>query len=175
MTTTPPQSSNPNLFRDRRKEHRRRLRTVNRMILLGSAVFLPLYLAIRLTGGNTEKLEELPDLLSRLKTPVTWSVPEDGVRYERFFHGYPEEGYRFVVVRVQMEARMKIGHPIVPRCFRLIDDAGTAHYPLSRSPMFIRQGAEFYLDRDDRLDEELLFEIPEGVGADRLTFERYQE
>lgn len=151
------------------------MRTLNRIVLMGAAVFLPLYLAIRLTGGSAEKLEELPDLLSRIKTPIVWSVPEDGVRYERFFHGYPSDGNKYVVVRVQMEARMKIGHPIVPKCFQLVDDTGIRHYPLSHSPLFIRKGDSFLLDRGDTLDEELLFEIPEDAGSDRLTFERYQE
>lgn len=159
---------------DPRTQQKRRMRTLNRIVLLCSALFIPLYLAIRLTGGSAEKLEKLPDLLSRIKTPVLWQVPEDGVRYESFFHGYPEDGYKFVVVRVQMEARMKIGYPVVPRCFQLIDDTGTHHYPKSHSPMFIHLGDRFQLDLGDTLDEELLFEIPETTSTDRLTFERYQ-
>jgi hypothetical protein len=148
---------------------------MNRVVLLCSAVFIPVYLAVRLTGGSAQKLEELPDLLSRIKTPVVWEVPDDGVRYETFFHGYPEEGYKFVIVRVQMEARMKIGYDVVPQCFQLVDNTGIRHYPLSHSPLFIHLGDRFKLDRGDTLDEELLFEIPKSVGADRLTFERYQE
>ncbi len=175
MTTTPSRTARREPPRpDYRMRHKRRMRTLNRVVLLCSAVFLPLYLAIRLTGGSTQKLEELPDLLSRIKTPVVWQVPEDGVRYEVFFHGYPEVGHKFVVVRVQMEARMKIGYVVEPKCFRLVDDTGTRHYPRSHSPMFIHLGDRFQLDRGDTLDEELLFEIPKGASADRLTFERYQ-
>ena len=159
----------------RRVRNQRKMRTLNRMVLLCSAVFIPVYLAIRLTGGSAAKLDELPDLLSRIKTPVVWEVPENGVRYETFFHGYPDAGYKFVVVRVQMEARMKIGYDIVPRCFQLVDDTGLRHYPLTHSPIFIHLGDKFKLDRGDSLDEELLFEIPKAASADRLTFERYQE
>lgn len=144
------------------------------------------------TGGSVGQLEELPDLLGRLQKPIRWSVPEDGVRYLRFFHGYPagrrpelnvgelrdevaEDVHKFVLVRVRMEARLKIGYPVVPRCFELVTDDGTRYYPMSRSPMFIRLGERFHLDRDDTIDEELLFEIPEDAKAERLTFERYHE
>ena len=41
--------------------------------------------------------------------------------------------------------------------------------------MFTRLGDRFHLDRDDTIDEELLFEIPEEARAERLTFERYHE
>lgn len=153
----------------------RRLKAVNRVVLLGAVVFVPLYIAFRLTGGSAARLQELPDLLGRLRAPVVWEVPEDGVRYARFFHAPADEGTKFVIVRVQMEARMKLGYPIVPRCFRLVDGGGAHYYPLSRSPMFTHRGEAFHLDRDDTLDEELLFQIPEEAGADRLTFERYQE
>lgn len=128
------------------------------------------------TGGSVGQLEELPDLLGRLQKPIRWSVPEDGgVRYLRFFHGYPEKGRKFVLVRVRMEARLKIGYPVVPRCFELVTDDGTRYYPMSRSPMFTRLGDRFHLDRDETIDEELLFEIPEEARAERLTFERYNE
>ena len=75
---------------------------------------------------------------------------------------------------MQIEARMKIGYVVEPKCFQLVDDTGTRHYPRSHSPMFIHLGDRFQLDRGDTLDEELLFEIPKGASADRLTFERYQ-
>ena len=76
------------------------------------AVFLPLYLVIRTTGGSTEKLDLLPDLLSRIKNPIVWAVPPDGVRYLYFFKGEPDRGNKFVLVTFRMEARMKIGYPI---------------------------------------------------------------
>lgn len=151
------------------------MRILNRAVLMGCAVFVPLYIAVRLTGGSAKKLEELPDLLSRVKRPIVWQVPEGGVRYARFFHGPPSGGRKFVLVRVQMEARLKIGYPVVPRCFQLVDGGGVRHYPLSRSPLFIHRGDRFHLDRGDTFDEDLLFEIPEESSAERLTFERYQE
>jgi hypothetical protein len=175
MTTTHQSAHHKRQTPSRRTRNQRHMRTMNRIVLLCSAIFIPLYLAIRLTGGSAAKLEELPDLLSRIKTPVVWEVPEDGVRYETFFHGYPDDGNKYVVVRVQMEARMKIGYDVVPRCFQLVDNSGLRHYPLSHSPIFIHLGDKFSLDRGDTLDEELLFEIPEAATADRLTFERFQE
>ena len=106
-----------------------RYRTLNRVVLMSCAVFVPLYLVIRLTGGSAEKLEKLPDLLERVKNPLVWEVPGDGVRYLQYFKGEPVEGYKFVLVTFRMQARMKIGYPIVTRCFRLVDDTGTMHYP----------------------------------------------
>lgn len=153
----------------------RRLRTLNRLVLGGCALFIPLYLAVRFTGGSVERLELLPDLFSRVKTPIIWEVPEGGVRYLRFFHGEARPDHKFVLVQVRMEARMKIGYPVVPRCFRLVDDAQNQHYPMTDSPLFIRRGDRFYLDRDDVVDDELVFEIPTERSAERLLFERYQE
>ena len=152
-----------------------RYRTLNRIVLMSCALLVPLYLAIRFTGGSTEKLQQLPDLLERVKHPLVWEVPEDGVRYLHYFKGEPEEGNKFVLVTFRMQARMKIGYAIVPRCFRLADSAGILHYPLSRSPLFIERGDEFRLDRDDDFEGDLLFEIPRGRDAVRLLFDRYQE
>jgi hypothetical protein len=154
---------------------RKRLKTLNRVMLGACVAFVPLYLAIRLTGGSAEKLQLLPDLLSRVKTPIVWEVPSGGVRYLHFFHGDPAAGRKFVLVRLRMEARMKIGYAIVPRCFRLVDDEDTQYYPLSRSPLFIERTEEFFLDRDEVVDGELLFEIPEDRDSNRLLFDRYQE
>ena len=152
-----------------------RYRTLNRVVLMSCAVFVPLYLVIRFTGGSTENLELLPDLFERVKHPLVWEVPGDGVRYLQYFQGEPEDGHKFVLVTFRMQARMKIGYPIVPRCFRLVDSTDILHYPLSRSPLFIERGDEFHLDRDDAFEGELLFEIPAGRDAVRLLFDRYQE
>lgn len=159
----------------REQVHRDRMRLLNRAILAGCAVFLPVYIGLRLTGGSAARLEQLPDLLSRIKTPIVCSVPEGGVQYLRFFHGEASEGHRFVLVRVHMEARMKIGYPVVPRCFRLLDDEENLYYPLSHSPLFIHRTDRFSLDRDDQIDDELVFEVPDDREAERLLFERYQE
>ena len=146
-----------------------------RIVLMLAAVFIPVYLAIRLTGGSTEKLRELPELLDRLKRPVVWEVPEGGVKYVRRYQGLPAAGSKFVLVQVHMQARVKIGYPIVPKCFRLVDDRDRRYYAFSRSPLFIQRSDEFYLDRDDTVDGELLFEIPQEREAARLLFDRYRE
>ncbi|MFH1568289.1 MAG: hypothetical protein ABIL09_09875 [Gemmatimonadota bacterium] len=160
---------------DRQDQFGRRLRLLNRLVVGGSALFVLLYAAVRLTGGSAQRLEQLPDLLSRVKTPIVWEVPEDGVKYLQFYHGEPRPEHKFVLVQVRMQARMKIGYPVVPRCFRLVDDEDRRYYPLTHSPLFIHRSDRFYLDRDERLDDELVFEIPAARAADRLLFERYQE
>ena len=160
---------------DRKGLRSPRYRTLNRVVLMSCALFVPLYLAVRFTGGSTESLEMLPDLFERVKNPLVWEVPGDGVRYLQYFKGEPDEGNKFVLVTFRMQARMKIGYAIVPRCFRLVDSADVLHYPLSRSPLFIARGDEFRLDRDDAFEGELLFEIPRDRDAVRLLFDRYQE
>ncbi len=151
------------------------IRKLRRVTLMLVAVFLPLYLLIRLTGGSTEKLGKLPDVLDRWQNPVAWEVPEKGVRYLYFYHGDPSPGHKFVLLQLKLEARAKLGYPIVPRCFRLVDDSDIRHYPLSRSPLFINWGISFKLDEGDGFDEELLFEIPTDRDAVRLLFDRYIE
>ena len=151
-----------------------RMRALNRVVLLGVFLFLPLYLLVRFTGGSSEKLQELPDLIDRIKEPIVWEVPEGGVRYVHFFHGGPSAGAKFVLVHVRMEARIKIGFPVVPRCFRLVDDQNTRYYPLSRSPLFIEYTDEIWLDRGTALDGDLLFEVPVERSSTNLLFDRYQ-
>ena len=153
----------------------KRMKALNRIVLGGCALFVPLYVIIRLTGGSAEKLELLPDLLNRVRAPIVWEVPPDGVKYLHFFHGDPSAGRKFVLVQLRLEARMKIGYAIVPRCFRLVDDEDNQYYPLSRSPLFLARTDEFYLDQNDVVDGELLFEIPEDRNSSRLLFDRYQE
>ena len=70
---------------------------------------------------------------------------------------------------------MKIGYAVVPQCFRLVDDEGNQYYPLSRSPLFLELTDEFFLDQDDVVNGELLFEIPQERSSSRLLFDRYQE
>jgi len=151
------------------------MKLLNRLVLLGIALFLVLYLGIRFTGGSAEKLEELPDLLDRIKTPIVWEVPEGGVRYMYFFHGAPDEGNKFVLIQIRMKARMKIGFPIISKCFKLVDDQNTRYYPLSRSPLFIEYSDEIRLDRGSVLEGELLFEIPFERKSVNLLFDRYRE
>jgi len=160
----------------RRRQHRSRIRTLNRAVFLSCIVFLPVYIGIRLTGGSAEKLNKLPDLLDRVKTPIRWEVPDDGVRYLQFHHGDPAAGHKFVLVTVQLHARMKIGYPIIPKCFRVVATDGSLYFAKSRSPLFIAAGAgEFHLDMDESIEGELLFEIPAELKAQRLLFERFSE
>jgi hypothetical protein len=157
-----------------RSRNQARLRWLNRIILLGSALAVPLYFVYKFHDGSYGKLDELPDLFDRIKTPYVLEVDE--VRYFHYFKGMPEEGHKFVLVTTQISARMKIGYPIGSRCFRLKDSEDQLHYPLTHSPLFIDIGAdEFRLDRDDSVQGELLFAIPTDRSAERLLFERYQE
>ena len=151
------------------------IKKIRRVTLMLCAVFLPLYLAVRITGGSGGKLEELPNWIDRLKNPVEWKVPEEGVSYLYFFHGEPSSGHKFVLIKVHLQAHAKLGYPIVPRCFRLVDDQDRLYYPLSRSPLFIERSDEFFLDQGDVIEAELLFEIPVERDAIRLLFDRYQE
>ena len=57
----------------------------------------------------------------------------------------------------------------------VVDDEDNHYYPLSRSPLFLDRTDEFFLDRDEVVDGELLFEIPEDRDTNRLLFDRYQE
>ena len=41
------------------------MKTLTRLVLGGCAVFVPLYMGIRLTGGSVERLQQLPDLPNR--------------------------------------------------------------------------------------------------------------
>jgi len=71
---------------------------------------------------------------------------------------------------------MKIGYPIIPKCFRVVATDGSLYFAKSRSPLFIAAGAgEFHLDMDESIEGELLFEIPAELKAQRLLFERFSE
>ena len=152
-----------------------RMRSLNRAVLMGSAVLVPLYLLVRFSSSSVDRLEELPDLFDRIKEPIVWQVPEGGVRYLQFHHGPPDAGSKFVGVDVELRARMKIGYPVLPKCFRLVDDEGTRYFPMERSQLFIDRGIGFRLDRDDEVEGELLFQIPQERQAVRLLFDRYRD
>jgi hypothetical protein len=151
------------------------MRLLNRLVLGGVAVFIPLYFIIRFTGGEAKKIENIGAVFSRIKNPIVWSVPANGVRYLTYFQGVPDEGNKFVLVDVEMQARMRIGFPVVPRCFRLVDDMNIRHYPRSHSPFFIAYGDSFYMDQDGKFSGKLLFEIPADRKAENLLFDRYKE
>jgi hypothetical protein len=151
------------------------LRILNRLVLGGVAMFVPLYFAVKLTGGEAEKLANMSEVFRHIKEPIVWNVPEGGVRYVKYFQGTADTGNKFVLVDVEMEARLRIGFPVVPRCFRLVDDLNTRHYPRSHSPFFIAYGDSFYMAQGDVFTGQLLFEIPAGRKANNLLFDRYKE
>lgn len=151
------------------------MRMLNRLILGGVAVFVPLYLLVRFTGGEAKKIENIGQVLSRIKEPIVWSVPEKGMQYLTYFQGAPDKGNKFVLIDVQIKARMRIGFPVVPRCFRLVDNLNIRHYPRSHSPFFIAHSDSFYMDSDEEFFGRLLFEIPANRKAENLLFDRYKE
>jgi len=151
------------------------VRLLRWVLVPGALLFVPIYLIIRLGGASSEKLQQLPDLIDRIKTPVVWEVPQDGVRYARFFHAPADSGEKFVVIHLRLEARIRMGFPLTPKCFRMVDDYNIRYFPLSRSPLFIQYGDSIGLDRGTVLEGELLFEIPQDRKARNLLFERYQQ
>lgn len=146
-----------------------------RRLVLALVLFVPIYLVLRFTGGSLEKMGQLPDLIDRFRNPISWEVPEGGVRYMAAFEGEPGEGNKFVLVRVRMRARLNIAYPIVPRCFTLVDRGDNRYNPLIRSPLFLARSDSFHLGKDDGFDEELLFEVPLESESRTLLFERFQE
>ena len=146
-----------------------------RRAVLAMVLFVPIYLILRFTGGSLEKMGQLPDLIDRFQNPITWEVPEGGVRYMAAFEGDPGEGNKFVLVRVRMKARLNIAYPVVPRCFTLVDQGDNRYNPLIRSPLFLARSDSFHLGKDDGFDEELLFEVPLESESRTLLFERFQD
>lgn len=146
----------------------------DRRVVAGVVLCMVIY-ALWTTRGSVEGLRQLPWLWERLKTPITWEVPEDGVHYLHFFGGEAAAGQQFVLLRLRLQAQAKIGYPVVPRCFTLVDDEEVLHYPLSRSPLFLERTDRFYLKAGDAVEGELLFQIPQERRAVRLLFARYQE
>jgi hypothetical protein len=161
--------------KDRKSQRDANMRLLNRLVLGGFVLFVPIYLGIKITGGEAKKLENMSEIFRHLKEPIVWDVPEGGVRYANYFNGPPDEGNKFVLVDVDMTARLRIGFPVLPRCFRLMDSRKIRHYPLSRSPFFITYGDSFYMDKDETFAGKLLFEIPADRKAENLLFDRYKE
>ncbi|MEW6749816.1 MAG: hypothetical protein AB1505_02415 [Candidatus Latescibacterota bacterium] len=158
-----------------RGRYERSMVALNRLVLAGSLLYVVGWLFFHLTGGSAARLQDLPDALDRLKRPLVWEVPQDGVRYGRYYQGMPDPGSKFVFVRVRMEARTKIGFPIVSRCFRLVDEQGVRYYPLPNSPIFLEQTDQRYLDRGDVYEGELVFQTPAERRSSNLLFDRYHE
>ena len=160
---------------DRKKLLNRRMRMLNRVVLGGAALFLPIYIGVTLTGESADKLENITNIFAKINTQVSLTVPADGVRYMHFFHGPPEEGPKFVVIDMALQAHLLLAWPVVPRCFHLVDDAGVRYYPLSRSPFFIAHGVELGIEQKRVYEGQLLFEISAERKHVNLLFDRNQE
>ena len=48
---------------ERKKQYSKRMRMLNRVVLGGAAIFLPIYIGVRLTSGSAEKLENITTLV----------------------------------------------------------------------------------------------------------------
>ena len=148
---------------------------LNRVVLGGAALFLPIYIGVTLTGESADKLENITNIFANINNQVSLTVPADGVRYMHFFHGPPEEGHKFVVIDIALQAHLLLAWPVVPRCFQLVDDAGVRYYPLSRSPFFIAHGVELAMEQKRVYEGQLLFEMSAERKHVNLLFDRYQE
>ena len=160
---------------ERKKLLNKRMRRLNRVVLGGVAVFLPIYIGVKLTGGSADKLANISNVFANINNQVSLTVPPDGVRYMHFFHGPPDAGHKFVLIDLNLQAHLKLAWPVVPRCFQLVDDEGRRYFPLSRSPFFIEHSDEFTMDRDEVYEGQLLFEMPVERKHVSLLFDRYKE
>jgi hypothetical protein len=160
---------------ERKKLLNKRMRMLNRVVLGGVAVFLPIYIGVKLTGGSADKLANISNVFANINNQVSLTVPPDGVRYMHFFHGPPDAGHKFVLIDLNLQAHLKLAWPVVPRCFQLVDDEGRRYFPLSRSPFFIENSDEFTMDRDEVYEGQLLFEMPVERKHVSLLFDRYKE
>ena len=151
------------------------LRRFNRYLLGVVVAFIPIYILSKFASDESLRIKSIGEVIERIKDPIVWSVPRNGVRYASYFKGVPDEGNKFVLVDIKMKAMMKIGFPVVPRCFRLVDDTKTRYYPKTHSPFFIAFSDSFYMDQDATFDGTLLFEIPIHRKASNLLFDRFKK
>ncbi len=161
--------------KERKKQFNKRLRMLNRVVLGGVSLFVPIYIGVSLTGGSADKLENLTNLFANINNQVALTVPADGVRYMHFFHGPPDEGHKFVLVDVRLQVNLQLAWAIVPRCFQLVDGQGRRYYPLSRSPFFIAHTDQLKGTKGKVYEGQLLFEIPAERKHESLLFDRYYE
>ncbi len=87
---------------ERKQQLKKRMRMLNRVVLGGVTVFLPIYIGVKLTGGSADKIENITNVFAQINNQVSLTVPPDGVRYMHFFHGSPDEGHKFVLVDVSL-------------------------------------------------------------------------
>ena len=161
--------------RKRKEQLNKRMRMLNRVVLGGVALFLPIYIGVKLTSGSADKIENISDVIAQINNQITLTVPQDGVQYMYFIHGPPDEDHKCVLVDVNMKANLKLAWSVVPRCFQLVDDNGRRYYPLARSPFFIEYSDAFKVEKDQVFTGQLLFEIPTERKHVSLLFDRYKE
>ncbi len=160
---------------ERKKQLSKRLRLLNRVVLGGVTLFVPIYIGVSLTGGSADKLENLTNLFANINNQVALTVPVDGVRYMHFFHGPPAAGHKFVLIDVRLQVNLQLAWVIVPRCFQLVDDQGRRYYPLSRSPFFIAHTDQLQGAKGEVYEGQLLFAIPAERKHESLLFDRYYQ
>ena len=160
---------------ERKKRLNKRLRMLNRVVLGGVVLCVPIYIGVSLTSQSADKMENLTNLFANINNQVALTVPPDGVRYMHFFHGPPDEGHKFVLIDVRLQINLQLAWAIVPRCFQLVDDRGRRYYPLSRSPFFIAHTDQLKGTKGEVYEGQLLFEIPAERKHESLLFDRYHE
>ena len=72
---------------ERKKQLNKRLRLLNRLVLGGVTLFVPIYIGVSLTGGSADKLENLTNLFANINNQVALTVPQMGCATCTFFHG----------------------------------------------------------------------------------------
>ena len=55
---------------ERKKQFNKRLRLLNRIVLGGVILFVPIYIGVRLTGGSADKLENVTNLFANINNQV---------------------------------------------------------------------------------------------------------
>ena len=71
--------------RERKEQLNKRMRMLNRVVLGGVALFLPIYIGVKLTSGSADKIENISDVIAQINNQITLTVPHDGVQYMYFF------------------------------------------------------------------------------------------
>ena len=144
---------------------------VIRWLLMLSVVAMIVAILMLSQEDSWNPLDRLPGIVSKLRDPVTIRVNKV-VEMEAFNGLSPREAHKFIMIHTEIACRMKVAYPIVPECFQVVDSEGGRHFPLQDSPLFSERTAEFYLDTGDRFPARIVFEIPSGVDAKRLFFNR---
>ncbi len=156
------------------KRSKQKILLVHRLVLGLAILTIPVMLYIQFKDSSLSPFEMLPDLASRVRKPMIVTV-DKVVTVPRYQGVIPRKDKQFVVLFLEMECRFKLAYPTLRECFLLVDSDGKEHFPLSNSPMFIERGGEFgefYLERDEAITGQIVFEIPRNVTAEHLKFDR---